>query len=63
MDYVEDLNTKEDFYKKYEIKPVYVPNSKKFGKNNQKFLDIENLILISESLFDMHNMISIFAKE
>lgn len=63
MDYVEDLNTKEDYYKKYEIKPVFVPNSKKYGKNSSKFLEIDNLILICESLFEMHNIISIFSKE
>jgi hypothetical protein len=59
MEFEDDLNVKEECYKKFEIKPVYVPNNKKRCKD--KSLDIDGLILITTNLFDTHNIISNFS--
>ena len=61
MEYEEDLNIKCENYKKYEIKPIYVPNNKKRSKD--KTLNIDSLILICRSLFDTHNIIAKLLKE
>ena len=61
MEYEEDLNIKNENYKKHEIKPIYVPNNKKRVKD--KTLDIDNLTLICRNLFDTHNIISKLVKE
>jgi hypothetical protein len=60
MEYEEDLNIKEENYKKYEIKPIYVPNKK---RTKDKTLNIDSLILICRNLFDTHNIIAKLVKE
>lgn len=61
MDYEEDLNIKDENYKKFEIKPVYVPNNKR--KSRDKTLDVETLNMIVKSLFDTHCVIARMMKE
>lgn len=61
LEYEEDLNVKSENYKKFEIKPVYVPNCKKRCKD--KSLDINSLNTICLGLFESHLIISKIVKE
>lgn len=61
MEYEEDLNSKHENYKKFEIKPVYVPNGKKRTKD--RTIDIETLKTICKSLFETHSVICRLIKE
>jgi hypothetical protein len=61
MEYEEDLNLKDVNYKKFEIKPIYVPNNRKRTKD--KSLDVESFIVICKSLFETHCIIAKLVKE
>lgn len=61
MEYEEDLNIKDENYKKYEIKPIYVPNCKK--RNKESPLDFDSLVMICRCLFETHSIISKLVKE
>jgi hypothetical protein len=55
LEYEEDLNAKDENYKKFEIKPFYIPNNNK-RKSRDKSLDIETLLIIISRLLE-HNKI------
>jgi len=61
MEYEEDLNIKDENYKRFEIKPIYVPNNKKRSKD--KSLDLDLLINLCKSLFDTHSVLVKMIKE
>ena len=55
FDYSEDSNIKEEDYRKYEIKPTFIPNPRRRGKD--KKLNILFLLGLCQNLFDLYNMI------
>ena len=55
LDYSEDSNIKEEDYNKYEIKPTFIPNPRRRGKD--KKLNIVFLLGLCQNLFDLYNMI------
>ena len=52
LDYEEDLNSKEDNYSKFEIKPVYIPNNKR--RTRDKTLDIDVIASLVQNIFDTY---------
>ena len=57
LDYEEDLNIKEDSYEKFEIKPTFIPNIKKF-KSRDKTINLDFMSEFCEKLFDVHAMMN-----
>jgi hypothetical protein len=57
LEYEEDLNARDDNYKKYEIRPSYIPNNHK-RKSRDKSLNVETLINIITRLFEHNKILS-----
>ncbi len=64
MDYEEDLNVKTENYKKFEIKPIFVPNNhRRNGQRRDRSLDFSTLETICKCLFECHNILTKSVKE
>ncbi len=57
LDYEDDINVKDDSYKKFEIKPTFIPTTKKI-RSKDRTIDINFLIDFCERLFEVHAMIN-----